>query len=74
MSLYKSIGFGVPDVTKPYKFIGFGAKPYECIGFGTMGVTKPYKPMGAPLVITRHSWRERAPRRLGGCPQLALAP
>ena len=35
------------DVTKPYKFIGFGAmdvtKPYKCTGFGAMGATKPYK-------------------------------
>ena len=33
------------DVTKPYKFIGFGAryvtKPYEFIWFGAMDVTKP---------------------------------
>jgi hypothetical protein len=32
------------DVTKPYKFIGFGAryvtKPYEFIEFGAMDVTK----------------------------------
>jgi hypothetical protein len=35
------------DVTKPYKFIRFGAmdvtKPYEFIGLGTMDATKPYK-------------------------------
>ncbi len=35
------------DVTKPYKFIGFGGiygpKPYKFIGFGAMDVTKPYK-------------------------------
>ncbi len=35
------------DVTKPYKFIGFGAmdviKPYKFVGFGAMDVTKPYK-------------------------------
>ncbi len=24
---YKFIGFGAMEVTKPYKFIGFGAKP-----------------------------------------------
>ncbi len=34
-------------VTKPYKFIRFGAvevtKPYKFIGFGAMDVTKPYK-------------------------------
>jgi hypothetical protein len=33
------------DVTKPYKFIGFGAmavtKPYEFIGLGAMDVTNP---------------------------------
>ncbi len=38
------------DVTKPYKFIGFGAmdvtKPYKFIGFGAMDVTKPYKFIG----------------------------
>ncbi len=38
------------DVTKPYKFIGFGAidatKPYEFIGFGAMDVSKPYKFIG----------------------------
>ena len=37
-------------VTKPYKFIGFGAmdvtKPYKFIGFGAMDVTKPYKFIG----------------------------
>ena len=35
------------EVTKPYKFMGFGAmdvtKPYKFIGFGAMEVTKPYK-------------------------------
>ncbi len=35
------------DVTKPYKFIGFGAmdvtKLYEFIGFGAMDVTNPYE-------------------------------
>ncbi len=34
-------------VTKPYKFIRFGAmdatKPYEFIGCGAMDVTKPYE-------------------------------
>jgi hypothetical protein len=38
------------DVTKPYKFIGFGAmevtKPYIFIGFGAMEVTKLYKFIG----------------------------
>ncbi len=38
------------DVTKPYKFIGFGAmdltKHYRFIGFGAMDVTKPYKFIG----------------------------
>jgi hypothetical protein len=37
-------GMGM-DVTKPYKFIGFGAmevtKPYKSIGVGAMDVTKP---------------------------------
>ena len=35
------------DVTKPYKFICFGAmgatKPYKFIRFGAMDATKPYK-------------------------------
>ncbi len=35
------------DVTKPYKFIGFGAmgvaKPHKFIGLGAMDATKPYK-------------------------------
>ena len=35
------------EVTKPYKFIGFGAmdvtKPYKFIGFGATTITKPYK-------------------------------
>ncbi len=38
------------DVTKPYKFIGFGAmdvtKPYKFIGFGDIHHTKPYKFIG----------------------------
>ncbi len=37
-------------VTKPYRFIGFGAldvtKPYNFIGFGATGVTKPYEFIG----------------------------
>ena len=51
------------DVTKPYKFIGFGAmdvtKPYKFIGFGAMDVTKPYKFIGfgagSPALVTRPS-------------------
>ena len=39
------------DVTKPYKFIGFGAmdatKPYKFIGSGAMEVTKAYKFIGS---------------------------
>ncbi len=35
------------EVTKPYKFIGFGAmevtKPYKSIGFEAMDITKSYK-------------------------------
>ena len=35
--------YALVDVTKPYKFIGFGAKyvtkPYEFIWFGAMDVT-----------------------------------
>ena len=38
------------DVTKPYKFIGFGAmegtKPYKFKGFGAIEVTKPNKCIG----------------------------
>ncbi len=38
------------DVTKPYKFIGFGpmdvTKPYKFKGFGAMDATKPYKSIG----------------------------
>jgi hypothetical protein len=38
------------DVTKPYKFLGFGAmdvtKPCKFLGFGAMDVTKPYKFLG----------------------------
>jgi hypothetical protein len=37
-------------VSKPYKFIGFGAidvsKTYKCIGFGAIGVSKPSKFIG----------------------------
>ena len=39
-----------PRLTKPYKFIGFGAvditKPYKFIGFGAIDITKPYKFIG----------------------------
>jgi hypothetical protein len=38
------------DITKPYKFIGFGAiditKPYKFIRFGAIDITKPYKIIG----------------------------
>ncbi len=44
----------VLDVTKPYKFIGFGAmdvtKPNKFIRFGAMDVTKPYKFIGFGVV------------------------
>ncbi len=37
-------------ITKPYKFIRFGAiastKPYKFIGFGAIAITKPYKFIG----------------------------
>jgi hypothetical protein len=37
-------------ITKPYKFIGFGAiaitKPCKFIGFGAIAITKPYKFIG----------------------------
>ncbi len=43
------------EVTKPYKFIGFGAmevtKPYKFIGFGAMEVTKPYKFIGFGAIL-----------------------
>ena len=50
--------YALVDVTKPYKFIGFGAmdvtkpwamdvtKPYKFIRFGAMDVTKPYELIG----------------------------
>ncbi len=49
------------EVTKPYKFIGFGAmdvtKPYKFIGFGAMDVTKPYKFIGFGAMERRdHPW------------------
>ncbi len=59
------------DVTKPNKFIGFGAmevpKPYEFIGFGAMDVTKPYEFIGfGAMDVTkpynRPSGRPRAGR------------
>ncbi len=48
-----SLGFH-RSVTKPYKFIGFGAmevtKAYKFIGFGAMEVTKPCKFTGFPSI------------------------
>ncbi len=42
-------------LTKPYKFIGFGAmdvtKPYKFIGFEAMDVTKPYQCIGLVTVV-----------------------
>ncbi len=42
--------FRAMDVTKPYKFIGFGAmdvtKPHKFTRFGAMDVTKPYNFIG----------------------------
>ncbi len=42
--------YALVDVTKPYKFIRFGAKyftkPYGFIGLGAMDVTKPYQFIG----------------------------
>ncbi len=45
-------------ITKPYKFIGFGAiaitKPYKFIGFGAIAITKPYKYIGfGAIAITK---------------------
>ncbi len=44
------------DVTKPYKFIRFGAmdatKPYKFTGFGAMDATKPYKFIGFGATYT----------------------
>ncbi len=50
------------EVTKPYKFRGFGAmevtKPYKFIGFGAMDVTKPYKFIGfGTYVMVRRDGR-----------------
>ena len=49
------------DVTKPYKFIGFGAmdvtKPYKFIGFGAMAITKPCKFIGFGARSTSSSFR-----------------
>ncbi len=64
------------DVTKPYKFIGFGAmgvtKPYEFIGFGTRIRTSVWPGTGARFVVAasrigRALTGSRAPaRRPGG--------
>ena len=44
-------------VTKPYKFIAFGAmdvtKPYKLIGFGAMDVTRPYEFIGFGVLKSR---------------------
>ncbi len=66
------------DVTKPYRFIGFGAmditKPYRFIGFGAMDVTKPYRFIGfGAMDITKpykftclhaHSWNLKLTTRV----------
>ncbi len=44
---YKFIGFGAMDVTKPYNFGAMAVtKPHQFTGFGAMAVTKPYKFVG----------------------------
>ncbi len=58
----RTISLGL-EVTKPYKFIVFGAmevtKPYKFTGFGVMEVTKPYKFTGFGvswlLFVSAHS-------------------
>jgi hypothetical protein len=69
--MYEKTECAALDVTKPYKFIGFGAldvtKPYQFIGFGALDVTKPYKFIGfgaessTPNIISREPGRA-APR------------
>ncbi len=48
------------DVTKPPKFIGFGAmdvtKPHKFMGFGAMDVTKPYKFIGFELKVSEYEF------------------
>ncbi len=57
------------DVTKPYKFIGFGAmdvtKPYKFIGFGAMEVTPNMAEVFSP-----GGPAQRSPRDLWGSPEL----
>jgi hypothetical protein len=58
------------DVTKPYKFIGFGAmdvtRPCEFIGFGAMNDTKPYEFVGLGSILGARTkdFASRGPRNL----------
>ncbi len=64
------------DVTKPFKFIGFGAidvtKPYKLIGFGVMDITKPYKStgFGAMDVYSRPRFSGRSRARESRCVEI----
>ena len=57
------------DVTKPYKFIGFGAidvtKPYKFIGFGAIDVTKPYRFIGFGAIDVSFGELWPPPQRAG---------
>ncbi len=61
------------NVTKPYKFIGFGAmdvtKPHKFIGFGAMDVTKPYKFIGFGAIGPREYKRPGNTRDSGIHPE-----
>ncbi len=58
------------DVTKPYKFIGFGAmdvtKPYKFIGFGAPSVG--LLPPGPPALVWRAAAWDTHRLRLEACP------
>ncbi len=64
------------EVTKPYKFIGFGAmevtKPYKFIGFGVMEATLPKISAGARGAHVRLIWSASGARP-GLKPTCALA-
>ena len=50
-------------ITKPYKFIRFGARaitPYEFIGFGAIAITKPYEFIGFGATLRSASARTLA--------------
>ncbi len=67
------------DVTKPYKFIGFGAmdatKPYKFIGFGTPLCIGGYIRPGADTVVPKGGWiRARRPPAPPGAKPSAQGP